>query len=83
MPPAIDAPPGPTSAGMNVWPTPTKKPLVGVTPSDAPTPIEVWCVPARAYDWPNVPLRKMRAVSGMSAPTVPNTDPREKYPADP
>ena len=31
MPPANETPPGPISVGMNVWPSPTKTPLVDVS----------------------------------------------------
>src|SRR5262245_12925676 len=83
IPPARETPPGPAADGSLVWPSPTKRPLVGVSPIDAPMPNEVWCVPAFAYDWPNVPLMATVGVIGKSAPTVPNIEPREKYPADP
>ena len=82
-PPAKEAPPGPTSAGIRVWPSPTKTPLVAVNEKEAPTLRDVWCVPARAYDWPNDPVSEPRDPTGKSIPIVANVDPREKYPADP
>ena len=38
MPPARETPPGPDALGMNVWPRPTKTPLVARQAERAPMP---------------------------------------------